>query len=90
MVNDTIKAITKNNIKLINTTSLSDSKSYLVKWQHISTISFPMFNTIQQISIKTSEQDNFIYIVIIYLQTFIKLLYSLIHINNVFFSYLKY
>ena len=37
MVNDTIKAITKNNIKLINTTSLSDSKSYLVKWQHIST-----------------------------------------------------
>ena len=47
MVNDTIKAITKNNIKLINTTSLSDSKSYLVKWQHISTISFSMFNTIQ-------------------------------------------
>ena len=42
MVSDTITAIIKNNIKLINTTSLSDSKCYLVKWQHISTISFSM------------------------------------------------
>ena len=30
--------------------------------------------------VTTDEQDNFIYIVTIYLQTFIKLLYSLIHI----------
>ena len=42
MVIDTIMTITRNNIKLINTTSLSDSNTILVKWQHISTISFPM------------------------------------------------
>ena len=30
-----IKAQIKNSIKLINTTSLSDNKSYLVQWQHI-------------------------------------------------------
>lgn len=44
---DAIKAIIKNNIKLINTTSLSDSKNYLVKWQHISTISFSILSTVQ-------------------------------------------
>ena len=45
---DTNNEYIKNNIKLINTTSLSNSQSYLVKWQHISTIiSFPMLNTIQ-------------------------------------------
>ena len=57
MVNDTIKAITKNNIKLINTTSLSDSKSYLVKWQHISTISLSMLYTIQYCSIKNKRTN---------------------------------
>ena len=54
MVSDTIMVIIKNNIKLINTTSLSDSKCYLVKWQHISTISFSMLSTIQ---LRTSEQS---------------------------------
>lgn len=39
---DAIKANIKNNIKFINTTSLSDSKNYLVKWQHTPLISFPM------------------------------------------------
>ena len=46
MVTDTIKATIKNNIKLINTTSLSHSQNYVVKWQHISTISFPTTSTI--------------------------------------------
>ncbi len=49
MVKDTIKAIIMYNKKLINTTSLSDSKSYLVKWQHISTISLSMLNSIAQV-----------------------------------------
>ena len=43
---DAIKANIKNNIKFINTTSLSDSKNYLVKWQHTPLISFPMSSTI--------------------------------------------
>ena len=34
MVTDTIKDIIKNNIKLINTTSLSHTRNYVVKWQH--------------------------------------------------------
>ena len=54
MAIDIIMAIIKNNIKLINTTSLSDSKSYLVKWQHISTISFPMLHTILHILQKSN------------------------------------
>ena len=37
---DTIKAYIKKSIKLINTTSLSDNKSYRVQWQHISTTMF--------------------------------------------------
>ena len=40
IVVDTIKAYIKNSIKLINTTSLSDNKSYRVQWQHISTTMF--------------------------------------------------
>lgn len=56
-VNDTIKAIIKNNIKLINTTSLSHSRNYVVKWQHISTISFPMLSTIQHIFLKINEHS---------------------------------
>ena len=55
MVTDTIMAIIKNNIKLINTTSLSDSKCYLVKWQHISTISFSILNTILHILLKNKR-----------------------------------
>ena len=57
MVIDTITAIIKNNIKLINTTSLSDSKCYLVKWQHISTISFSMLYTIQYFLIKNKRTN---------------------------------
>ena len=34
------KASIKNSTKPINTTSLSDNKSYLAKWQHISTTMF--------------------------------------------------
>ena len=52
MVSDTITAIIKNNIKLINTTSLSDNKSYRVQWQHISTtmfISYVKYCNIQNI-----------------------------------------
>ena len=40
IVDDTIKAYIKKSIKLINTTSLSDNKSYQVQWQHISTTMF--------------------------------------------------
>ena len=40
IVVEVIKAIIKNSIKLINTTSLSDNKSYRVQWQHISTTMF--------------------------------------------------
>jgi len=40
IVDDTIKAYIKKSIKLINTTSLSDNKSYRVQWQHISTTMF--------------------------------------------------
>ena len=40
IVADTIKAYIKKSIKLINTTSLSDNKSYRVQWQHISTTMF--------------------------------------------------
>ena len=57
MVIDTITVIIKNNIKLINTTSLSDSKCYLVKWQHISTISFSMLYTIQYFLIKNKRTN---------------------------------
>ena len=46
MNTDAVKAIIKNNIKFINTTSLSDSKNYLVKWQHTLLISFSMLSTI--------------------------------------------
>lgn len=59
MVSDIIKAITKYNKKLINTTSLSDSKGYLVKWQHISTISFPMLTTIQHYLLKYKRTEQF-------------------------------
>lgn len=47
-VTDTIKAIIKYNIKLINTTSLSDNKSYQVQWQHISTTMFISYKNIVQ------------------------------------------
>lgn len=47
-VTDTIKAIIKYNIKLINTTSLSDNKSYQVQWQHISTKMFISYKNIVQ------------------------------------------
>mgnify|MGYP000093165303 FL=1 len=40
IVAETIMVIIKNSIKLINTTSLSDSKAILVQWQHISTTMF--------------------------------------------------
>ena len=40
IVAETIIVIIKNSIKLINTTSLSDSKATLVQWQHISTTMF--------------------------------------------------
>ena len=41
MAKDTIKVIIKSKIKLINTTSLSDSINYLVKWQRTPLFSFP-------------------------------------------------
>ena len=40
IVEETIKAIIKKSINPINTTSLSDNRSYLVQWQHISTTIF--------------------------------------------------
>ena len=40
IVNDTIKACIKKSTKPINTTSLSDKKSYRVQWQHIFTTMF--------------------------------------------------
>lgn len=63
MVNDTMKAIIKNNIKLINTTSLSDSKCYLVKWKHISTISFSIVYTIQYFPIKNKRTNKSLLII---------------------------
>ena len=44
MTNDAIKAIIKNNIKLINTTSLSDSKLSKLKWQHRTTYLISIIN----------------------------------------------
>ncbi len=47
IVAETIKAIIKNNIKLINTTSLSDNKSYLsAVATHLLQCSFPMLDSI--------------------------------------------
>ena len=40
IVVEAIKAIIKKSINPINTTSLSDNRSYLVQWQHISTTMF--------------------------------------------------
>lgn len=40
MTNENINEYIKNNIKFINTTSLSHSKSYVVKWQHTSALQF--------------------------------------------------
>ena len=57
IVAETIMVIIKNSIKLINTTSLSDSKSYLVKWQHISTISFSMISTILHFLLKNKRTN---------------------------------
>ena len=45
-VRENPKAYIKNNINPINTTSLSHSKSYVVKWQHTLLDPFPMNNTI--------------------------------------------
>ena len=53
IVVEAIKAIIKKSINPINTTSLSDNKSYLVQWQHISTTMFISYaSTIQQFKIK--------------------------------------
>lgn len=47
IVEEAIKAINKKSINPINTTSLSDNRSYLVQWQHISTTMFISYaNTI--------------------------------------------
>lgn len=45
-VRENPKAYIKNNINPINTTSLSHSKSYVVKWQYTLLVPFPMNNTI--------------------------------------------
>ena len=50
----------KNNIKPINTTSLSHSISYVVKWQHTSAFSlFSMINTIQHFFQKNKQTLQF-------------------------------
>ena len=55
IVADTIKAYIKKSIKPINTTSLSDNKSYRVQWQHISTTMFISYVSQYNIEFKINQ-----------------------------------
>ena len=78
IVEETIKAIIKKSINLINTTSLSDNQSYLVQWQHISTtmfISYVNYYTTFFSRLQANIQNFYKFLFIINSVTFLKKLY---------------